>query len=78
MLLPGPPTITAPVSALKFWPMVNVVPVPVRGALIVTPEPVWAIEPMLIACWAMGGWPWSARMELLRPRLVSDLVGLGY
>ena len=68
MLLPGAPRITAPVSAWKFWPIVNGVPVPVRGALIVTPEPVWAIEPMLIVLRAMGGWPWSARMELLRPR----------
>ncbi len=61
MLLPGPPRITAPVSAWKFWPMLNAgVDAPVwaalRGALIVTPKPVWAIEPMLIVCWAMGGW----------------------
>ena len=45
------------------------VAVALRGALIVTPKPVWAIEPMLICCAAMGGWPWSARMELLRPSL---------
>ena len=69
--------ITPPVPARKFWPMVNGGPpvtIALRGALIVTPEPVWAIEPMLIACWAMGGWPWSAD-GIAPTQMVSDLVG---
>ena len=40
-----PLRMTAPLSARKFWPMVSVPP---SGELIVTPEPVPAIDPMLI------------------------------
>ncbi len=54
-----PPRIVALSPATKFWPMVISPP---AGELIVTPLPVWPIEPMVI------GWPRSARIELLRPK----------
>src|SRR5262245_39406886 len=38
---------------------------PPSGEVIVTPAPVWRIEPMVI------GWPWSAAMEFPRPRLLA-------